>query len=65
MSRRLPGPINLLFSSVYPQSLVSERLGHASIEITFNTSRYVLPMLQERTVEKREADVSRRIPAAS
>jgi integrase len=39
--------------------VVSERLGHASIEITLKTYSHVLPTLQERDVEKMEQVMGR------
>jgi integrase len=44
--------------------IVSERLGHASIEITLNTYSHVLPTLQERAAEKMEAVIGRMVRAA-
>jgi integrase len=54
----------LLLADVNPK-VVSERLGHASIEITLNTYSHVLPTLQERAVEKLEAIIDRMVPAAA
>jgi integrase len=45
--------------------IVSERLGHASIEITLNTYSHVLPTLQERAAEKLEAVMGRMTAAAA
>jgi integrase len=44
--------------------VVSERLGHASIEITLNVYSHVLPTLQERAVEKLEGIMGKMVPAA-
>lgn len=45
--------------------VVSERLGHASIEITLNTYSHVLPTLQERATEKLESIMKRMVAAAA
>jgi integrase len=42
--------------------VVSERLGHASIEITLNVYSHVLPTLQERAVEKLEGIMGQMVP---
>jgi integrase len=54
----------LLLADVNPK-VVSERLGHASIEITLNTHSHVLPTLQERPAEKPEAIIGRMVPATA
>src|SRR5262249_54049173 len=43
----------LLLQGVHPK-IVSERLGHASIELTLNTYSHVLPTMQMVAVEKLE-----------
>jgi len=43
----------LLLANVHPK-IVSERLGHASIEITLNTYSHVLPTLQRDAADKLE-----------
>jgi integrase len=40
----------LLLANVHPK-VVSERLGHAKIEITLNTYSHLIPAMQERAVE--------------
>jgi integrase len=42
--------------------VVSERLGHAQIEITLNIYSHVLPTLQERAAEKLEGVMGRMVP---
>jgi integrase len=42
--------------------IVSERLGHASIEITLNTYQHVLPTMQQRAAEKLESVIGRMVP---
>ncbi|MHB1424798.1 MAG: tyrosine-type recombinase/integrase [Gemmataceae bacterium] len=42
--------------------VVSERLGHARIEITINIYSHVLPTLQERAAEKLEGVMNRMVP---
>jgi integrase len=54
----------LLLADVNPK-VVSERLGHASIEITLNTYSHVLPTLQERAVEKLETIIGGMVPATA
>jgi hypothetical protein len=44
----------LLLANVHPK-IVSERLGHASIEITLNTYSHVLPTLQRDAASRLEA----------
>ena len=41
----------LLLTGVHPK-IVSERLGHASIEVTLNTYSHVVPALDEAAAEK-------------
>jgi integrase len=44
----------LLLAGVHPK-IVSERLGHASIEVTLNTYSHVLPTMQKAATDKLEA----------
>jgi integrase len=47
----------LLLANVHPK-VVSERLGHAKIEITLNTYSHLIPAMQERAVEVLEEALS-------
>jgi hypothetical protein len=38
----------------------SERLGHASVQLTLDTYSHVLPSMQERAAEKLDAILGRR-----
>jgi len=52
----------LLKAGIHPK-IVSERLGHANIGITFDTDNHVLPGLQERDAKHFEEMLEPRVIA--
>ena len=50
----MPTPTLMLRAGVHPK-VVSERLGHASVNITLDTYSHVLPGLQEAAAEAIDA----------